>query len=94
MDIKKTLEEIGRIEKEKAQLELRQSQLSERQDALAKRLALLNVSPKDLDAEVSRLEASIKQRLDEIRNGPAKTQAVKSKRKSQDDDIMSALNDD
>ena len=91
MDIKKALEEIAQIEKEKAQLELRQTQLAEKQDALAKRLALLGVSPKELDAEVSRLESGIREKLNAIRQGPAKTQAVKSR--SVDEDILSAIED-
>lgn len=91
MDIKSALDEIGRIEREKAQLELRQTQLAEKQDSLAKRLALLGVSPKDLDAEVNRLETGIREKLDAIRSGPGRTQAVKSR--SADDDILSSLED-
>lgn len=91
MDIKATLDEIGRIEKEKAQLELRQTQLTEKQDALAKRLAMLGVSPKELDAEVTRLESGIREKLDAIRQGPAKTAALKSK--SVDEDILSEIRD-
>ena len=91
MDIKATLDEIGRIEKEKAQLELRQTQLTEKQDALAKRLAMLGVSPKELEAEVSSLEAGIREKLDVIRQGPAKTAALKSK--SVDEDILSGIRD-
>lgn len=94
MDIKAVLDEISRIEKEKAQLELRQSQLAEKQDALAKRLAALGVSPRDLDTEVSRLESSIREKLDAIRSGPAKTATVKSKNITPDDDIMSAIGGD
>jgi hypothetical protein len=89
MDIKKTLDEVASIEREKSQLELRQAQLAEKQDVLAKRLAMLGVSPKDLDSEVSRIESSIREKLDEIRKGPAKTRAVKSR--SVDEDILSAI---
>lgn len=92
MDIKQTLDEIGRYEREKAQLELRQSQLKDRLEALAKRLADLGVKPEDLDLEVSRLETGIREKLDVIRSGPAKTQALKSK--SVDSDIMSAIEGD
>jgi peptidoglycan hydrolase CwlO-like protein len=92
MDTKQALDEVSRIEREKAQLELRQAQLVEKQDVLAKRLAELGVSPKDLDAEVSRLEASIREKLDAIRKGPAKTQALKSR--SVDEDILSAIKDE
>lgn len=93
MDIKAMLEEIGRIEREKAQLELRQIQLSEKQDVLAKRLSMLGVDPKELDADISRLESGIREKLDEIRKGPAKTAAVKSRSvpSAPDEDIMSAI---
>lgn len=92
MDIKATLDEISRIEKEKAQLELRQIQLAEKQDVLAKRLAVLGVKPGELDAEVARLESGIREKLDTIRRGPAKTTAVKSR--SVDEDILSAIKED
>ena len=92
MDIKATLDEIARIEKEKAQLELRQTQLAEKQDVLAKRLAALGVSPKDLDAEVNSLEKTIREKLDDIRNGPAKTTTLKSKPASED--ILSAIREE
>jgi hypothetical protein len=91
MDIKAALDEIGRIEKEKAQLELRQVQLTEKQDMLAKRMAMLGVSPKELDGEITRLEAGIREKLDAIRKGPAKTTAVKSRVTAVDEDIMSAI---
>jgi septal ring factor EnvC (AmiA/AmiB activator) len=89
MDIKQTLDEISRIEKEKAQLELRRTQNEAELDALAKALAALGVKQDELAAEISRLETGIQDKLDAIRN-PARTTAVKSR---VDSDIMSALED-
>lgn len=95
MDTKKMLDELARVDKEKAQLELRQAQLAERKDELAKRLAALGVNPAELDAEVSRLQSVIREKMESIRTGPVKTQAVRSKATTPaaDDDIMSALED-
>lgn len=75
MDIRKTLDEISNIEREKAQLELRQKQLEEEKDKLAKRLADMGISAKDLDGEIARLESSITERLEAIRKGPIKQAA-------------------
>lgn len=96
MDIKAALDEVSRIEREKTQFEVRreqlQVQLAEKKDALAKSLAELGVSPQDLNAEVSRLERDISEKLEAVRRGPSKTQVVKSR--SVDEDILSAFRDD
>lgn len=69
MDIKETLEEISRLERDKAQAELRINQVKEKQDELAKRLGALGISPKDLDSEAQKLEISIMERLQSIKDG-------------------------
>lgn len=91
MDIKAIFEELNSFEKEKSKMELLQAQFTEKQDALAKRMAALGINPQDLDSEVRRLEKTINEKLETIRKGPAKTQTLKSKNSSADDEIISSI---
>lgn len=63
IDLKAVTLEIGRLSKEKAQLELRTKQLEEKRVELKGRLVELGVEENGIEAEIERLETSIRARL-------------------------------
>jgi len=72
IDIRQALDEVGELERDKAQMELKKSQLEEKQDEIAVKLAELGVAPADIDTEIDGLERSINRDL-AVARGEVKT---------------------
>lgn len=68
IDIKETLEEIGRLEKTQAQLELRAAQIKEDEKKLKDKLKTMGVTPAELDQKIKELEGVISSKLTLIRS--------------------------
>ena len=75
IDIAQTLNEISRLEREKAKLEVLTTQLEERKDGLARRMAQLGVTTVTIGQEIDRLEISVRRSIDEA-NGRARAEAA------------------
>lgn len=68
IDVKQTLEEIGRLEKLQAQIELRATQLKDDEKKLRDKLKTLGITPSELEQKITELEATIDSKLTLIRS--------------------------
>jgi SMC interacting uncharacterized protein involved in chromosome segregation len=68
INIKETLEEIGRLERLQAQVELRSAQIKEDERKLREKLKAQGVAPAELEQKIKELEAIISSKLTLIRS--------------------------
>jgi predicted nucleic acid-binding Zn-ribbon protein len=76
MDIAKALDELSKLEQEKAKMEERVRQLEESKDGLAKKMAELNVHPETLDDEIKAVEARVQDAFKKARDPNFKAEPV------------------
>jgi len=66
MDLKSIVNEIGKLEREKAQLELREQQLREKKATIDAELQKRGLTAKTLEARIEELKTSISQKLETL----------------------------